>query len=213
MAETPNKFAVREDLEVFFQSFQQQLDRRFDEIRELQQSLFKQLELRVEGAEKLEQERIACICEMGKGDTKMLEAKIAGVRNEIEAIHRELKIESEAAKAVVTKSEIATEKRFDAVNEFRAQMADQAGLFISRREVEALVNSNSEKISSITDRLNRNEGRGMGISQLGGWIFGGVGLVVGLIAIFSWLSHMQPTIDRNSEFRQQAAPVIQGIKP
>jgi hypothetical protein len=213
MAETPNKFAVREDLEVFFQSFQQQLDRRFDEIRELQQSLFKQLELRVEGAEKLEQERIACICEMGKGDTKMLEAKIAGARNEIEAIHRELKIESEAAKAVVTKSEIATEKRFDAVNEFRAQMADQAGLFISRREVEALVNSNSEKISSITDRLNRNEGRGMGISQLGGWIFGGVGLVVGLIAIFSWLSHMQPTIDRNSEFRQQAAPVIQGIKP
>jgi hypothetical protein len=213
MAETPNKFAVREDLEVFFQSFQQQLDRRFDEIRELQQSLFKQLELRVEGAEKLEQERIACICEMGKGDTKMLEAKIAGVRDEIEAVHREVKIESEAAKAVVTKSEIATEKRFDAVNEFRAQMADQAGLFISRREVEALVNSNSEKISSITDRLNRNEGRGMGISQLGGWIFGGVGLVVGLIAIFSWLSHMQPTIDRNSEFRQQAAPVIQGIKP
>jgi hypothetical protein len=213
MAETPNKFAVREDLEVFFQSFQQQLDRRFDEIRELQQSLFKQLELRVEGAEKLEQERIACICEMGKGDTKMLEAKIAGARDAIEAIHRELKIESEAAKAVVTKSEIATEKRFDAVNEFRAQMADQAGLFISRREVEALVNSNSEKISSITDRLNRNEGRGMGISQLGGWIFGGVGLVVGLIAIFSWLSHMQPTIDRNSEFRQQAAPVIQGIKP
>jgi hypothetical protein len=213
MAETPNKFAVREDLEVFFQSFQQQLDRRFDEIRELQQSLFKQLELRIEGAEKLEQERIACICEMGKGDTKMLEAKIAGVRDEIEAVHREVKIESEAAKAVVTKSEIATEKRFDAVNEFRAQMADQAGLFISRREVEALVNSNSEKISSITDRLNRNEGRGMGISQLGGWIFGGVGLVVGLIAIFSWLSHMQPTIDRNSEFRQQAAPVIQGIKP
>jgi hypothetical protein len=213
MAETPNKFAVREDLEVFFQSFQQQLDRRFDEIRELQQSLFKQLELRIEGAEKLEQERIACICEMGKGDTKMLEAKIAGVRDEIEAVHREVKIESEAAKAVVTKSEIATEKRFDAVNEFRAQMADQAGLFISRREVEALVNSNSEKISSITDRLNRNEGRGMGISQLGGWIFGGVGLVVGLIAIFSWLSHMQPTIDRNSEFRQQAAPVIQGVKP
>ena len=41
-----------------------------------------------------------------------------------------------AAEKAVTKAETASEKRFDAVNEFRAQLADQAQTFIPRAEAE-----------------------------------------------------------------------------
>lgn len=41
-----------------------------------------------------------------------------------------------AAEKAVTKAENASEKRFDAVNEFRAQLADQAATFMPRSEAE-----------------------------------------------------------------------------
>ena len=43
----------------------------------------------------------------------------------------------DAAKEAVTKAESAAEKRFDSVNEFRAQQADLIAGFISRREYES----------------------------------------------------------------------------
>lgn len=43
-----------------------------------------------------------------------------------------------AAEKAVAKAEIAADKRFDSVNEFRAQLADQAATLMPRKEVEAL---------------------------------------------------------------------------
>lgn len=42
-----------------------------------------------------------------------------------------------AAQAAVTKAEVANEKRFESVNEFRAQLADQTRDLLTRREYEA----------------------------------------------------------------------------
>lgn len=42
----------------------------------------------------------------------------------------------EAAGEAVTKAEVASEKRLDSVNEFRAQLSDQAATFLTRREYE-----------------------------------------------------------------------------
>ena len=55
-----------------------------------------------------------------------------------------------AAKEAVSKAEIAAEKRFDSVNEFRRTLADQTSTFIPRPEYTQRLNSIDEKINAIT---------------------------------------------------------------
>jgi hypothetical protein len=92
-----------------------------------------------------------------------------------------------ASDRAVTKAEMATEKRFDAVNEFRSTLADQQRNFIPRAEVTVIV-------KSVTDRLEKLEnyqlvavgtakGTGVGWSYVIGGI-GVVSLVVSLILNF-----------------------------
>jgi hypothetical protein len=52
-----------------------------------------------------------------------------------------------AAEKAVTKAEVATEKRFDSVNEFRKTLSDQAGSFMQRGEFVAQHKSLEEKVS------------------------------------------------------------------
>jgi hypothetical protein len=70
-----------------------------------------------------------------------------------------------SAKEAVGKAEIATEKRFDSVNEFRAQLADQAATLLTRVEYDTNHKALEDKITDITDRINRSEGKGTGYSQ------------------------------------------------
>ena len=51
-----------------------------------------------------------------------------------------------AAEKAVTKAEIATEKRFDSVNEFRKTLSDQASGFLQRGEFSALHKSLVDKL-------------------------------------------------------------------
>ena len=54
-----------------------------------------------------------------------------------------------SSKEAVTKAEIATEKRFDSVNEFRNTLKDQAATLLSRSEAEARFKGQDEKLDSI----------------------------------------------------------------
>src|SRR5688572_23666498 len=51
-----------------------------------------------------------------------------------------------SAEKAVSKAEAASERRFEAVNEFRATLADQASTFITRVEALARADNNAEKI-------------------------------------------------------------------
>lgn len=53
-----------------------------------------------------------------------------------------------AADRAVAKADVANEKRFDAVNEFRAQLNDQAKTFMPRTETTSLIKSLDDKIES-----------------------------------------------------------------
>jgi len=222
------KFPTREDIKSAQELLQSQLDRRFEDVEKTLKVELLQRDRAVEVlAESLKQQvnvgddnlrqhisnQVDQIKQALEAANKLMDARLGTLDQQIKSVHREIDIETDATRTAVQKAETATEKRFESVNEFRAQMADQSALFISRREVEASVNAISEKVAAITDRINRSEGKGSGMSQIVGWIFGAVGLVVGLIAIFSWLSQMEPRIDRNSEFRQKAEPVIQRSAP
>lgn len=67
----------------------------------------------------------------------------------------------------IGKAETASEKRFDAVNEFRSTLSDQAATLISRREVEAMLQTISTRVSDLGQQVDRNTGRDSGIGV--GW--------------------------------------------
>jgi len=53
-----------------------------------------------------------------------------------------------SAERAVTKAEQAAEKRFDSVNEFRAQLSDQAGTFFPRAEFDRAASAINDKIEA-----------------------------------------------------------------
>jgi len=62
-----------------------------------------------------------------------------------------------AAKEAITKSEIASEKRFESINEFREQLKDQQSTFVTRD----LFDVHEKRLA----QLERNEGRIQGGSE------------------------------------------------
>lgn len=83
----------------------------------------------------------------------------------------------DAQKEAVTKAEIANEKRFDSVNEFRGQLSDQAANFFPRREADVRFKSLEKELDDL--RGTRREG----VSSTVGVLFGIAGLVVVIIAV------------------------------
>ena len=86
-------------------------------------------------------------------------------------------------KEAVIKAEAAAEKRFESVNEFRAQLATQQSTFVTRAEYDAelravksgldtYIKSVITKIDDLQDRLNRSEGRNSGIKDVWGYVIG-----------------------------------------
>ena len=70
-----------------------------------------------------------------------------------------------AAKEAVTKAEAATEKRFDSVNAFRAQLADQSASFMPRAEYDANHKALEDKSNMVGDRQNRMDGNIAGMRE------------------------------------------------
>lgn len=74
----------------------------------------------------------------------------------------------EAQKAI-DKADSATEKRFEGVNEFRAQLSDQATRFVTRETLDALVaklevqiDRNREDLDDLSKRVDLREGQTVG---------------------------------------------------
>jgi len=107
-----------------------------------------------------------------------------------------------AADRAVAKAEGAAEKRFEGVNEFRGQLADQQRTLMPRQEADAefrairgemnaSISAINDKLSEMAERMNRSEGRSTGLNA--GWIYliGGIGLVgtiLGIIGAVSFLA-------------------------
>lgn len=109
-------------------------------------------------------------------------------------VERALDERFSAQALALSKQESATEKRFDAVNEFRAQLSDQAGTFMPRSESEVRAQGLTEKLEANSDRINKLElrvssrldladGRSAGADKTIGWIFAAAGFVSTVIAI------------------------------
>ncbi len=90
----------------------------------------------------------------------------------------------EAAKAAVAKAEMAAERRFESVNEFRSTLSDQQRNLMPRAEVAVLIASLDEKIRGAQRIIEALQAERAGVK--GGWALavGAVSFVVLLITLF-----------------------------
>jgi HD-GYP domain-containing protein (c-di-GMP phosphodiesterase class II) len=103
-----------------------------------------------------------------------------------------------AAEKAVAKAELAAEKRFDSVNEFRAAYQDLISLQMPRKESEQAFSTLQSKLDELRDfyltrhselvtRVDKIEGRSSGLNS--GWIYllGLLGLVSTVMTIYALL--------------------------
>lgn len=100
----------------------------------------------------------------------------------------------EAAEKAVSKAENATASRFEQVNEFRGQLADQATTFMPRAEAQVATSALSEKVdqhnlrtderfTDITARLDTTAGQEKGGTDSNARVIAIVGAIAGLVGV------------------------------
>jgi hypothetical protein len=77
------------------------------------------------------------------------------------------------------KAEVANEKRFDSVNEFRGALADAQSHFVTRVEHESW----GQRLDSLEKRLNVRDGRGLGLTSGWGYLATAIGIAAGISAL------------------------------
>lgn len=137
-----------------------------------------------------------------------LTAQQTAMRTALEAAEKAVNTALVSAEKAVTKAEVAADKRFEAMNEFRGQLADQAATLISRSEAEVRIQALAEKLETsmrqmeswrneTTSRLDvaqgnnsgsseeRNDRRmsNSGIAALVGAVVGVLGIVLAIVTI------------------------------
>ncbi len=93
---------------------------------------------------------------MTESDIAVLTERIAQLETRMnerfDGLIRETTTAFSSAERAIAKAEAATEKRFEGVNEFRAQLTDQAARFVTRDELRAL----EDKLAGLMER-NRQD--------------------------------------------------------
>lgn len=90
----------------------------------------------------------------------------------------------QAAEKAVTKAEVAAERRFEAVNEFRGQLSDQAQTFMPRSEADVRFGALTKDIAELKKTQAETHGQGVGVDRVWGFLVAAIvaaGGVVGII--------------------------------
>lgn len=94
--------------------------------------------------------------------SEKLDADIRALYAEITNREHSVELALRSAQTAVDKAETATDKRFDSVNEFRAQLTEQAGQFVPREVFETAITNLSARVDRNTDSINLSGGMGAG---------------------------------------------------
>lgn len=90
-----------------------------------------------------------------------------------------------AAKEAVTKAEMANEKRFEGVNEFRATLADQQRTLMPRSEVDLALRALAEKIADIQSAMVESRASKGGMREGWAWAIGVFGFIVSVLLLIN----------------------------
>ena len=94
-----------------------------------------------------------------------------------------------AAEKAVIKAEVSTEKRFEAVNEFRGQLADQARTLMPRAEAEARIESIQKLVDDLSSKSDKDEGRLRGNTATYGFLVAAIGAIIAIITVIVLITH------------------------
>ncbi len=83
-----------------------------------------------------------------------------------------------SAEKAVAKAETAAERRFEAVNEFRGQLADQATTFMPRNEADVRLGAMDEKVDRNAKDIASLQGRALALAGIGALIGGALVAVI-----------------------------------
>lgn len=99
-----------------------------------------------------------------------------------------------AAKEAVEKANGASEKRFDAVNEFRGQLSDMVNTLIPRKEAESRFSAIEERVSRNQTAIDKGftgvDSRGAAGREYWGYLVGGLGVLAVIISTIIALTHL-----------------------
>lgn len=88
-----------------------------------------------------------------------------------------------ASEKAIEKSDINAEKWRANANEWRAAMMDREARFAARTETEAEFRALRSEISSLKESRSTDKGRSAGGAAMWGYVLGGVGLILTIIAV------------------------------
>jgi len=103
------------------------------------------------------------------------------------SIEQQMEQKFNGVRQAVTKAEVATERRFEGVNEFRSTLSDQQRSFMPRSEAEALLRGINDKIDEqgkrMTELVSERKGQRLGSTAVWGITAGVIGIVLFLFGI------------------------------
>jgi len=168
VAENPEHPVVRDD-PTFLTTMR--IEREIQHLRELMESRFANTDANVVELEASLARRIASL-------DALTDSKFVTHRTLLDSQADKVALALAAADKAVNKAEAATEKRFDAVNEFREQLNDQTKTFVGRAEYAAMHESMIDKVDELRRVSNLNTGKGQGLQAGWGYIVGVISLIV-----------------------------------
>ncbi len=105
-----------------------------------------------------------------------------------EAAEKAVAAAFESNQAAIEKSEAATERRFESVNEFRAALGDVTHRSMPRAEADVRFQSFTDELHKVDKRMEAMTGKAAGAQLSWGYLVGAVGMAASLaVLIFAFL--------------------------
>jgi hypothetical protein len=121
---------------------------------------------------------------------RITDAKFVTFRTLIDSQAEKVALALAAADKAVSKAEVATEKRFEGVNEFRAALNDQTRLQVTTDKFDSVIDGLNGRIRSLETRIEKAEGQGLGARENKTGIYAAIAAAVGLLAIVVFVANM-----------------------
>jgi hypothetical protein len=103
-------------------------------------------------------------------------------------IEKNINIAMVSADKAINKSEMAVEKRFDSVNEFRASLADQSALMMPRAEYTVQHQTVVDRVNEVAARVSSLEDKGAGKREATTGIGSSITFALGIAGFGIWLT-------------------------
>ena len=114
-----------------------------------------------------------------------IQEQVRQIRTIIEMGSAQVQAAFDASEKAILKAETATERRFESVNEFRAQLATQTQSFMPREVAEARLAEIATKVEDVTNRINVTQGKAAGVSASVGLLIAAAGVGLSVVVVLA----------------------------